>query len=344
METKKHYIAYMDILGYSDYIEKNPDKTNDFLQTVAEAIDKIKKNVSYISNIGKTGFKSNVEIKCKTFSDNILLCMEVSDDPNEISRIIPFLISAATIQKGLTIEHELLVRGGVTIGELYLDNDFVFGKGLIDAVRLEHQAENPCIIVSQELQNYIEKLIDINDDGYKIIKRYVDAIATNVEPSNEDEQYYLINGEKYFKGVFYYQSVRELIIHYEKETPFLNYLFDMSDRRLFGNDFTDFMISERAKNKEKFTDFVVCMDNVAHIIFDHREVIAKRINTYCNYEDIDKSDKKQVAEREKVIRKHIWVLRYHNSICQRYGLKSLVLSHQYGCDMNNLRTVVKVDI
>ena len=344
METKKHYIAYMDILGYSDYIEKNPNKANDFLQVVVEAVDNVKRNVLYTSQIGKSGFKADVEIKCKTFSDNILLCMETSDDSNEISRIIPFLISVASIQKGLVMAHELLVRGGITMGDLYIDNDLVFGKGLIDAVRLEHQAENPCIIVSQELQNHIEKLIAVNDDGYKIIKRYVDAIANKSKPSKKDEQYYLKNGEKYFKGVFYYQSVRELIIHYEKETPFLNYLFDMSDRRLFGNDFTDFMISERAKNKEKFTDFVVCMDNISQIIFNHREVIAKRINAYCNYEDIEKTDKKQVAEREKVIRKHIWVLRYHNSICQRYGLNLLVLPHQYGCDMNNLRTIVKVDI
>ena len=344
METKKHYIAYMDILGYSDYIEKNPDKANNFLQVVAEAIDKVKKNVFYISKIGKNGFKADIEIKCKTFSDNILLCMEVTENSNEISRIIPFLISVASIQKGLVIEHELLIRGGITIGELYIDNDLVFGKGLIDAVRLEHQAENPCIIVSQDLQNHIEKLIDINDEGYKIIKRYVDTVANKAPPSEEDEQYYLTNGEKYFKGVFYYQSVRELIIHYEQEIPFLNYLFDMSDRRLFGNDFTDFMISERAKNKEKFTDIVVCMDNVSQIIFEHREVLAKRIKTYCNYENIEKIDTKQVLEREKVIRKHIWVLRYHNSICQRYGLKSLVLPHQYGCDMNNLRTIVKVDI
>ena len=57
METKKHYIAYMDILGYSDYIEKNPDKANNFLQIVAEAIDKIKKNVCYISTIGKKALK-----------------------------------------------------------------------------------------------------------------------------------------------------------------------------------------------------------------------------------------------------------------------------------------------
>ena len=49
METKKHYIAYMDILGYSDYIEKNPDKANDFLHIVAEAIDNVKRNVFYIS-------------------------------------------------------------------------------------------------------------------------------------------------------------------------------------------------------------------------------------------------------------------------------------------------------
>lgn len=296
----------MDILGYSDYIEKNPDKANDFLQVVVEAVDNVKQNVLYTSQIGKSGFKADVEIKCKTFSDNILLCMETSDDSNEISRIIPFLISVASIQKGLVMAHELLVRGGITMGDLYLDNDLVFGKGLIDAVRLEHQAENPCIIVSQELQNHIEKLIDVNDEGYKIIKRYVDAIATNTEPSKEDEQYYLTNGEKYFKGVFYYQSVRELIIHYEKETPFLNYLFDMSDKRLFGNDFTNFMISERAKNKEKFTDFVVCMDNISQIIFNHREVIAKRINAFKSYDHFNRSSVLERAELYRNILLYNW--------------------------------------
>ena len=344
MNTKKHYIAYMDILGYSDYIEKNPDKENEFLHTVAEAIYKVKQNVLYISDIGKKGFKANIEIKCKTFSDNIIICMEATDSQNEISRIIPFLISVASIQKGLVIEHELLIRGGITIGDLYIDDDLVFGKGLIDAVRLEHQAENPCIIVSQDLQKFIEESIGVDDEGYKIIKRYVKAQTLGKEPTKEDEQYYLENGEKYFKGVFYCQSTRALINHYEKETPFLNYLFDMSDRRLFGNDFTDFMIGERANNPDKFTDFVVCTDNVASIIFAHREVISKRINQYCNYDNVDKTDKKQVEIREKIIRKHIWVLRYHNSICNHYGLNQLVIPHQYGCDMNNLRTIVKVDI
>jgi len=60
--------------------------------------------------------------------------------------------------------------------------------------------------------------------------------------------------------------------------------------------------------------------------------------------DVDKTDIKQVNLKEKVIRKYIWMLRFHNSICEGLGLKQLLLPHQYGCDMNNLRLIVKSDI
>ena len=53
METKKHYIAYMDILGYSAYIAENPDKANEYLQTIANAIEKVKRNVAGLSLVGK---------------------------------------------------------------------------------------------------------------------------------------------------------------------------------------------------------------------------------------------------------------------------------------------------
>ncbi len=63
METKKYYIAYMDILGYSDYIEKHPKKVNEFLSIITTAIEKIKNNVESLTNIGKDGFKVDINIK-----------------------------------------------------------------------------------------------------------------------------------------------------------------------------------------------------------------------------------------------------------------------------------------
>ena len=344
METKRHYIAYMDILGYSAYIAENPDKANEYLQTIANAIEKVKRNVAGLSLVGKNGFNADVDIKCKTFSDNILLCMEATDGPDEIRRIIVFLISVASIQRGLVIEHNLLMRGGITIGELFINNDFVFGKGLIDAVGLEKKAENPCIIVSHELLELCKGMIAIDQESYEIIQRYVKSQAEGGAISKSDEKYYKENGEKYVKRLFYFRSIQALVFHYESELPFLNYLFNMSDKELFGESLANFLIAERKKDPEKFKDFMVCLDPIPFIIESHRTVLISRINQYCHYKDVDKTNKKQVTEREKTIRKHIWVLRYHNSTCQRYELKQLMIPHQYGCDMNNLRTIVKVDI
>jgi len=344
METKKYYIAYMDILGYSDYIEKNPDKVNEFLSIITTAIKKIKRNVESLTNIGKDGFKVDINIKYKTFSDNVLLCLVQREGENEMSRLIPFLISVASIQRGLIIEHGLLMRGGVTIGDLFINDDFVFGKGLIDVVNLEKQAENPCIIVSDELINYTKSLVGVDDEGYQIIKRYVKAKTSNKPTIKEDEEYYNVNGEKYFKGLFYFQSLRALIVHYDKEKPFINYLFNMSGLNLFGVEFNNFLIKEQRKNPNKFKDFMVVVDDVPFILHSHREILANKIKEFCNYDDVDKTDIKQVNLKEKVIRKYIWMLRFHNSICEGLGLKQLLLPHQYGCDMNNLRLIVKSDI
>lgn len=344
METKKYYIAYMDILGYSDYIEKHPDKVNEYLSIITTAIEKIKRNVESLTNIGKDGFKVDINIKCKTFSDNVLLCLEQRDGENEMSRLIPFLISVASIQRGLVIEHGLLMRGGVTIGDLFINDDFVFGKGLIDVVNLEKQAENPCIIVSDELINYTKNLAGVDDEGYQIIKRYVKAKTTNKTTSQKDEEYYNVNGEKYFKGLFYYQSLRALIVHYDKEKPFINYLFNMSGLNLFGVEFNNFLIKEQRQNSNKFKDFMVVVDDVPFILHSHRNIVASKIKEFCHYDDIDKTDIKQVNLKEKVIRKYIWMLRFHNSICIDYKLSQLQFPHQYGCDMNNLRLIVKSDM
>ena len=344
METKKHYIAYMDILGYSAYIAENPDKANEYLQTIANAIEKVKRNVAGLSLVGKNGFNADVDIKCKTFSDNILLCMEATDNPDEIRRVIVFLISVASIQRGLVIEHNLLMRGGITLGELFINNDFVFGKGLIDAVGLEKKAENPCIIASDEFVSFCKALVGISREGYEIIQRYVKAKKEGTAIAASDEKYYNENGEKYFMGWFYHRSLRALIVEYEKEPFFVNYLFDMSDKALFGEVFTNFMIAERKKDPEKFKDFMVCLDPIPLIVDSHRTVLANRIKQYCHYNDVDKTNTRQVAEREKTIRKHIWVLRFHNSVCDSYDLPHLRLPHHYGCDMNNLRTIVEVDI
>lgn len=287
METKKHYIAYMDILGYSAYISEHPDEANDFLETIISAIEKIKQSIENFTNISKKGFHTELNIKYKAFSDNILICMEATDNTDEIHRITLFLLSVASIQRGLFLQHKLLLRGGITIGELFINNDFVFGQGLIDAVELEKRAENPCIIISDEFATLCQNSIGVNQEDYEKIEKYVKAKNNNEKISKSIEKYYNENGEEFFTTLFYTQALRTLISRFENELLFLNYLFDMSDIKLFGIEFLSFMKSERKRDPQKFNNFMVCSDPIPYILKVHGDILAKKITDYCHYDDID---------------------------------------------------------
>ena len=148
----KHYIAYMDILGYKEYLQNHPENASEYLDTILNAVKRVKQSSVSFTKTANDFFLVNGEIKLKVFSDNIFLCLPVTEDAAEIRRAIAFIIQVASIQRGLTIQHGLLMRGGLTIGDVFINDDIVFGQGLIDAVGMESGTEFPCITVSDELQ------------------------------------------------------------------------------------------------------------------------------------------------------------------------------------------------
>ena len=136
-KTQKYYIASMDILGYKDYLKNNPSKSQEYLDTILNAIEKVKVSVSNFENETMSMFQMDGGLRLKIFSDNILLCMPVGDGKDEIRRAIVFLIAVASVQRGMVLQHGLIMRGGITFGDLFINEDIVFGQGLIEAVSLE---------------------------------------------------------------------------------------------------------------------------------------------------------------------------------------------------------------
>ena len=85
------------------------------------------------------------------------MCLETTTAEVEYPRFLTFLAIIADIQRNFVLRYGLFLRGGITIGELSFNEDFVFGKGLIDAVALEETAIYPRIIMGQAVLDYVQR-------------------------------------------------------------------------------------------------------------------------------------------------------------------------------------------
>lgn len=144
-KPKTYAIAYLDLLGTTSKISK--DKNNVYLYTIRSIYDMA------VKSSGKDGFSDLGfnRIETKIFSDNIVMAIPL-DSGHEVADVCCLLKFVAIIQNHAAISSNWLVRGGVTIGELYIDNILIWGQGLIRAYELEnHIAVFPRIIIDRNV-------------------------------------------------------------------------------------------------------------------------------------------------------------------------------------------------
>lgn len=100
---------------------------------------------TYLSKLKEV--KDSVAI-VKSFSDNILIVYpEVSEGALGNS----FFITLADFQSEL-LRHGIIVRGAITIGDIHIGEDIIFGNGLVEAYKLENEkAIVPRIILSDSV-------------------------------------------------------------------------------------------------------------------------------------------------------------------------------------------------
>ena len=133
---KEYYIAYFDILGYKEFFRQHPDKVPELLNSIHNAIQRTKEHISILRQSPLLGEFAQIDIRERLFSDNILLCMETSDDRLEPVRSLAFIKAVSDIQRGFVLDYGLFVRGGIVKGQLSFNDDYVFGQGVIDAVSM----------------------------------------------------------------------------------------------------------------------------------------------------------------------------------------------------------------
>lgn len=141
---KTSYCAFLDVLGFTARIEKSfeENRGNSLLQEFHEVLARQIKTIQEDTDESLLYFKS--------FTDNIILAHpRFSDDLESEFGFILWSISQYQLNMAL---HGFFIRGGLSIGDLFVDENSVYGPALLEAYTLESKsAVNPIIVLSDDV-------------------------------------------------------------------------------------------------------------------------------------------------------------------------------------------------
>ncbi|WP_205570468.1 hypothetical protein, partial [Shewanella japonica] len=158
------FVCHVDILGYAQLCQEaiKSDSSNAFLNKVRDAL-----NAAYarVRESAKDWNQKN-SFEIKVFTDNIVIGYPLKSDffrtygESELGHIFDVL---SEFQLGLAMEG-FLVRGGIAIGEHYMDDDIVFGNALIEAVKQDNSGGAPKVALAPSVIDVLKRHLGFYGD------------------------------------------------------------------------------------------------------------------------------------------------------------------------------------
>lgn len=171
---KQCYVAFLDILGFSDYVKNNDfDKIHRVLQLLT-----VEQNAS--PSFLKMKYDFDFPVNIMLVSDSIILSVE---------KTIPHALAALTdlcavFQTELLLNNQMLMRGGISEGDFYLDGTILFGKAYLDAVALEQKKDKngkggvPRIVLDSKINLKDTLYVRRDEDGFYFVD-YMKMVLKN---------------------------------------------------------------------------------------------------------------------------------------------------------------------
>lgn len=340
---KEYYIAYFDLLGYKNFFKANLGKAGDFLNTIHEAIQSTKDYIQEVNGSFIVGEIEQVSIKVKIFSDNILLCLERGSDLMECMRFLTFIAIIADIQRNFILQYDLFLRGGITIGALSFNNDFIFGEGLINAVALEETAKYPRIIMGKTVLDYVLQTHFVKSEDLRKACEIENRAHAGERISDEELTFCntivpAVNMEKFFL-----QWRDHLIFKTADDAVVLNYLYCFDVSTMI-DQITKEQILELVKTISP-SDFQILGDfnpNQKLWLEQHKTHIIQKIKEFGKYDDLEVSAIDKADAREHILKKYLWVLFFHNCVCIVYHFPDCMIKFGCSCDIRFMRMTVEI--
>lgn len=338
---RKYYIAYFDLLGYKSFFQSHPNEVENFLQMIHEAIFSTNEYVQGI-NTSPIGVEiGNLFIRTKIFSDNILLCLETDTTNIEYPRFLAFLSIVADIQRNFVLKYGLFLRGGITIGELSFNEDFVFGQGLIDAVALEEKAIYPRIIIGTSVLDYV------------LQPHFVKQ--SDLEKTCEIENYAHAGGQASDENLAFYNSIKpavdiekiyqqwrdHLLFPVADGAVVLNYLYYLNLNDILGQTAVEKMLNfVKAFSPNDYQKLGTLNSGQKQRLKQHKAHIIQKLKEFGKYDDI--ADAKEADVRERILKKYLWALSFHNLVCMVYGIPDCMIKSGSTFDVRFMKMTVEV--
>lgn len=336
---REHYIAYMDLLGYKNFFQENPDRVPEFLDSIHAAIESAQAYISQL-NISPLLSASKMEFKTKIFSDNILICLEAINDELYKPRLLALLKLSADIQRNFITRYGLFLRGGITKGAISFNDDYVFGQGIIDAVDLEGKANYPRIIIDEQLIACLREIPPFLTEKAEEATIIRDKLVRS-EGITELEQHFW---EQYQSASFATLMIIQLANLYTSKWPddvnYLSYLGGMLSPSLPNGVNPAQILAELKRLYPSDYDYAVNNgEDIDKSLLSHKEQVEKMLNKYGNYEGKEKGC---VPECFKVMRKYIWSMTYHNLVCRSLNKLDYFISTRANFNVQHIMPTIEV--
>ena len=305
MDFSEYYVAYFDVLGYKEAFKKSEDISAKLIESIESSIDLMKKIVSIHNTTFGELTEKVPEIEYKVFSDNVLICYkEMKDDLSTLS-LVSFLRLVATIQRIFFEGYHLIVRGGITKGHLYLTKDFVGGKALIDAVELESTAVYPRIVVDDCI------LSDLNPKIQNVfLKKFIETPCQDLLVKSTDDDKFFLN----------------YIISYN---PWI--MFPKEDSQ--SESIESFEELEKLNREGRLRLPIYNPESLKEIyviLKKHKDFVENKVIEFSQ----SSNDEIKEAKRLKILKKYLWLVSFHNKICDHVLYKMLQLKISLKSEFN----------
>lgn len=299
MEFSEYYVAYFDVLGYRDAFKKSEDVSAKLVKSIESSILLMRALLSIVNTPPDEPIDKNPEIEYKIFSDNILICYKETTDSLSAIPLVYFLRLIASIQRVFFEGLQLIVRGGITKGPLYLTNDFVGGKALIDVVELESTAVYPRIVVADCILNELDSFKMQNG----LFKSMIDASCQDLLVKDVDDKTFL-----------------NYIMSYDAWIPFPK---NGSQIEPVGS-FEELEQNIREGRQRKPIYKPECRNEVFVILKKHKDFVEEKVIEFSQ----SSYDENEEAKRLKILKKYLWLVSFHNKICDHvlYKMPELKIS------------------
>lgn len=141
-EYKDHYVAFLDILGFKSYLARSS------CSEIHAIFDILRKKTNRELNLNGVQIEAFKHIRYTILSDSIIVYIDSSID----DAFAALLDVCGGLQLSLANREEpILLRGGIAKGGLFVENDIIYGEGLVRAYLLESNlSKYPRIIFSGE--------------------------------------------------------------------------------------------------------------------------------------------------------------------------------------------------